>query len=60
MKVIRIGSEIVYHPWSGSPVTAKIKAIEITKAGTKYGRSVTRCDLEKHFNGTVDLDNGHW
>lgn len=61
MKIICVGSRIDYRPWGQKQLeTAKIEGIEICKDGQKYGRSVNRCDLEKHHQIVCDLDNGHW
>lgn len=57
---IKIGDHIRYKMWSGKMVTAGVLGIEICKEGMKSGRPVSQCDLEKHNNVVLDLDNQHW
>ena len=61
MRKIKIGDIVHYKSW-GSPITkeAKVEGIEICRAGTKYGRQVEHCDLDKHSEVVPDLDDDHW
>jgi hypothetical protein len=59
MKKVKIGDQVEYNPWIGQSRTATVKGIEICPYGTKYGRSVSGCDMSKH-NGVLDLSDGHW
>ena len=61
MMKLKIGDQVVYRPWGKEPNrTATVLSIEICKMGEKYGRSVKSCDLDKHKNGTLELDDNHW
>ena len=61
MMKLSIGDQVVYRPWGKQPNrTATVLSIEICKMGEKYGRSVKQCDLDKHRNGTLELDDNHW
>ena len=58
---LKIGDQVLYRPWGKEPIkTAEVLSIEICKMGEKYGRSVKQCDLNKHGNGTLELDDNHW
>jgi len=61
MMKLRIGDKVLYRPWAKEPRrTAEVKSIEICKPGEKDGRSVKSCDLDKHENGVLTLDDAHW
>ena len=61
MMKLKIGDQIVYRPWGKEPNrTTTVLGIEICKMGEKYGRSVKSCDLDKHGNGTLELNDNHW
>lgn len=61
MKIICVGSKVDYRLWGQKQLrTATVEGIEICKEGTKYGRSVNRCDLDKHNQVVFDLSDGHW
>jgi hypothetical protein len=61
MRVIRVGDTVTYRPRGNSAHrTAKVLSIEICRAGTKYGREVRTCDLDKHSEVALDLDDHHW
>lgn len=60
MMKLSVGDTISYQMWNGKMTTAKVLGIEICKDGEKSGRPVTNCDLSKHRNGILDLDNEHW
>ena len=60
MRKIKIGDTITASLFGGQLVEDKIESIEICARDSKYGRAVRRCDLDKHSNGTIDLDCGHW
>ena len=60
MRIIRVGDTVTARLYGNKFVTGKILDIEITRADTKYGRSVRSCNLDKHQNGVVDLDCNHW
>ena len=57
---IKIGDTATARLFGGERVTGKIESIEICARDEKYGKSVNQCDTNKHSNGTVDLDCGHW
>lgn len=58
---LSVGNTIKYQPWGKEPLqTAKVEGIEICREGEKYGRQVNNVNLEKHNNGTLDLDDNHW
>ena len=61
MRKIKIGDIVHYKPW-GSPITkeAKVECIEICRSGQKSGREVATCDLDKHSEVVLDLDDDHW
>lgn len=58
--VITIGTEIMYHTYSGPSTRAKVTNIQICKVGEKWGREVSKCDYKRHRNGTVCLSDDHW
>lgn len=60
MRILKKGDTVTAALFSGEIVIGKVTDIEITKSDTKYGRSVSRCDLDKHQHGVVDLDCNHW
>ena len=61
MKKIKIGDIVRYKPWGNRAIqTAKVKCIEICRNGQKSGREVSFCDLDKHSEVVLDLDDGHW
>ena len=58
---VKIGDTIQYRKWGDiQPTEAIIEGIEVCKAGTKYGRQVTKCDLSKHQEVVLDLSDDHW
>lgn len=57
---IKLGDTITARLFGGELVTGRIESIEICARNSKYGKSVTNCDISKHSNGTVDMDCGHW
>lgn len=57
---IKIGSTIKHSLFRGEILQGTIEEIEICKRDEKYGRPVESCDIKKHKNGVVTLDNGHW
>lgn len=59
-RILKVGDRISYMMWSGKTVTAHVLGIEICKEGMKSGRPVNRCDIERHNNVVLDLDNQHW
>jgi len=58
--LVKIGSVVVAELWGGEEVTGKVLSIEICPLGSKYGKSVKSCNLEKHSNGVLSLDCWHW
>ena len=53
---VKIGDTISYKKWGNvTPSEAVIEGIEVCKAGEKYGRPVTKCDLSKHSEVVLDL-----
>lgn len=60
MRQLSVGDQVIYQPWSGNKKVATVEAITICREGEKYGRDVNHCDLDKHRNGVLDLDNEHW
>lgn len=61
MRKIRVGDTVKYRPMGNhSSREAKVEGIEICRAGTKYGRQVSQCDLNKHSEVVIDLDDDHW
>lgn len=61
MRIIKIGDIVHYKPWgTGASQTAQVQSIEICRHGAKYGREVTTCDLDKHSEVVLDLDDNHW
>ena len=58
MRKIKIGDTVTAILFGGKQVKAKITNIEICANGSKTGRPVKNCDLSKHSNGVVDLDDG--
>lgn len=57
---LKIGDSITYKMWSGETATATVLGIEICKEGHKSGRPVSKCDIDRHSNIVLDLDNSHW
>jgi len=57
---IRVGDKVRHKLFGGEIKEGTITDIEICKLGTKEGRTVTQCDLDKHPNVVCDIDNGHW
>jgi hypothetical protein len=58
---VKIGDTISYKKWGDIlPSEAIIEGIEVCKAGTKYGREVRTCDLDKHSEVALYLDDHHW
>lgn len=57
---LKIGDSITYKMWGGETAKAKVLGIEICKEGFKSGRAVSKCDIDKHSNIVLDLDNNHW
>ena len=60
MRKIKIGDKVSARLFSGKVVTGNVESIEICGRDSKYGRSVTSCDLSKHSDGVIDLDCGSW
>ena len=60
MKKLKIGDTVTATLFGGELVTGKVEDIQICANGCKEGRSVTKCDLNKHSNGFIDLDCNHW
>ncbi len=57
---IKVGDTVTACLFGGELVTGKIERIEICARNSKYGKSVTKCDILKHSNGVVDMDCGRW
>lgn len=57
---IKIGDTVTACLFGDEHVTGKVESIEVCARDSKYGKSVTRCDTNKHSNGVIDLDCGHW
>ena len=57
---IRVGSIVKHSLFSGEVLQGKVEGIEICRVGEKEGRIVSRCETNKHKNGVIVLDNGHW
>ena len=60
MRKLKIGDAVTASLFGGELVTGKVEDIQICRQGEKEGRSVQSCDLDKHSNGVIDLDCGHW
>lgn len=61
MRKLKVGDKVTYKPWGNhSSLTASVLGIEICRAGSKYGRQVSQCDLDKHSEIVIDLDDDHW
>ena len=61
MMKLKIGDQVVFRPWGKEAIrTATVLSIEICKEGEKDGRGVKSCDLDKHRNGTIVLNDNHW
>ena len=61
MREIKIGDIVRYKPWGNRAVQiAKVECIEICRMGQKSGREVSSCNLDKHSEVVLDLDDGHW
>lgn len=61
MMKLKIGDQVTYRPWGKEPIrTAEVLSIEICKEGEKDGRSVKNCDLDKHRNGVLVLNDNNW
>ena len=60
MKKLHIGDQVYYRTWFNEKKTATVERIEICRRGEKYGRCVSSCDLDRHSNGVIELDNNHW
>ena len=60
MKIVKIGDEVMYTTFSSPTRTAIVEQIEICKRGEKHGRSVSSCNLDRHSNGVISLNDGHW
>lgn len=59
-RILKIGDSITYKMWGGETATAKVLGIEICKEGFKSGRPVKKCDIDRHNNIVLNLDNAHW
>ena len=60
MRKLSLGDTVTATLFSGRQVIGKVEEIQITRYGFKSGRVVENCDLDKHKNGVLDLDCGHW
>ena len=60
MKKVKIGDTVSATLFGGQHVTGKVEGIEICAIDSKYGRPVSSCDMDKHRNGVLELDCGHW
>ena len=60
MRKLKIGDTITATLFGETIVTGKVEDIQTCAIGTKEGKSVGNCDLDKHNNGVIDLDCGHW
>ena len=60
MRKLKLGDTVTARLFGGTMVTGTVENIEITTAYSKSGRVVSRCDLDKHHNGTIDLSCGRW
>lgn len=60
MKELKVGDIVTASLFGGRLVTGKVERIEICAQGSKEGRRVNQCDLDKHSNGVIDLDCGYW
>lgn len=61
MRKIKVGDVVHYKPWGNTnTLAAEVQCIEICKPGQKSGRQVTSCDLDKHSEVVLDLDDDHW
>lgn len=60
MKKVKIGDEVMYTTFSSPTRKAIVEKIEICKRGEKHGRSVSSCDLDRHSNGVISLNDSHW
>ena len=61
MRKISIGDIIHYKPWGNrNTQVTKVLCIEICKPGQRSGREVASCDLDKHSEVVLDLDDNHW
>ena len=58
MRKLKVGDTVTAPLWR-QLVTGKVEDIEGC-TDSKEGRSVSKCDLDKHNNGVIDLDCGHW
>ena len=57
---LKIGDTVTAMLFGGECITGKVEAIEICPDGSKYGRPVQKCAIEKHRNGVVELDCNKW
>ena len=57
---LKIGDTVTATLFGGQRVQGKVERIEVCEAGSKYGESVDKCNIDTCVNGTVDLDCGHW
>lgn len=61
MRRLKVGDTITYRPYGHqNAITANVIAIEICKQGAKYGREVEECDLDKHSNVVIGMNNNRW
>ena len=60
MKKVKLGDTVTASLFGGTLVIGKVEDIQICARGSKEGRPVKQCDLDKHSNGVLDLDCGHW
>ena len=60
MRKLKIGDTVTASLFGGELVTGQVEGIEICAQGSKEGRSVQSCDLDKHSNGVIDLNCDHW
>ena len=60
MRTLKIGDIVTATLFGGTVVTGQVEGIEICTQGSKEGRSVQSCDLDKHSNGVIDLSCDYW
>lgn len=60
MKKVKVGDTVTATLFGGKEVTGEVEGIEICARGSKYGRQVSSCDLDKHSNGVIELSTNNW
>lgn len=60
MRKLKLGDTVTAVLFGGEVVTGQVESIEICARDSKYGRSVSHCDLDKYSNGVLDLSCNHW